>query len=65
MQKMKKFPVAVPAELHRKFKIKCAVENTTMADVVRRLLEREIETIRSVGPKPDDKRRSKQAERAA
>jgi hypothetical protein len=39
--KMKKFPVSVPPDLHRKFKTKCATEGTMMADVVRRLLERE------------------------
>ena len=43
--KMKKFPVSVPDDLHRRFKIKCAIEGVMMSEVVRRLLERECEAI--------------------
>ena len=57
--KMKKFPVSVPDDLHRRFKIKCAIEGVMMSEVVRRLLERECEAIgettpaRSAYPKSD------------
>jgi CRISPR/Cas system-associated protein Csm6 len=50
MPKMKKFPVSVPAELHRKFKTKCAAEGIMMADVVRRLLERECGAVDETKP---------------
>ena len=43
--KMKKFPVSVPDDLHRRFKIKCAIEGVMMSEVVRRLLERECKAI--------------------
>ena len=39
--KMSKFPVSVPIDLHRRFKMKCAAEGTLMSEVVRALLERE------------------------
>ena len=48
--KMKKFPVSVPDDLHRRFKIKCAIEGVMMSEVVRRLLERECETIGETTP---------------
>ena len=48
--KMKKFPVSVPPDLHRKFKTKCAAEGTMMADVVRRLLERECGAVDETKP---------------
>ena len=48
--KMKKFPVSVPDDLHRRFKIKCAIEGVMMSEVVRRLLERECQTIGETTP---------------
>ena len=50
MPKMKKFPVSVPPDLHRKFKTKCAAEGIMMADVVRRLLERECGAVDETKP---------------
>ena len=50
MPKMKKFPVSVPPDLHRKFKTKCAAEGTMMADVVRSLLERECGAVDETKP---------------
>ena len=50
MPKMKKFPVSVPPDLHRKFKTKCAAEGIVMADVVRRLLERECGAVGETKP---------------
>ena len=50
MPKMKKFPVSVPPDLHRKFKTKCAAEGIMMADVVRRLLERECGAVDGTKP---------------
>jgi hypothetical protein len=43
MEKMSKFPVSVPVELHRAFKMKCASEGVLMAEAVRALLARELE----------------------
>ena len=40
---MSKFPVSIPVELHRAFKIKCATEGTLMTETIRKLLEREVE----------------------
>ena len=40
MPKMSKFPVTVPVELHRAFKVKCASEGVLMFEVVRGWLER-------------------------
>ena len=50
MSKMSKFPVSIPVELHRALKIKCAAEGTMMADVDRRLLERECGAVDETKP---------------
>ena len=50
MPKMKKFPVSVPDDLHRKFKSQCAAEGVLMSEVVRRLLERECEAVAKAKP---------------
>ena len=43
LPKMSKFPVLIPAELHRAFKMKCAAEGVLMSEVIREWLRRECE----------------------
>jgi len=42
LPQMSKFPVAVPAEMHRALKIKCAVEGVRMTEFIRKLIAREL-----------------------
>lgn len=41
ISKLSKFPVSLPVELHRRFKMQCAANGVLMAEVVRGLIERE------------------------
>ena len=52
MSKMSKFPVSVPVDLRRAFKMKCAAEGVLMSEVVRGLLERECAAASAPAPKP-------------
>ncbi len=52
METMKKFPVSIPVDLHRRFKTKCAAEGTMMSEVVRKLLERECEATSAAPTEP-------------
>lgn len=40
---MKRLTIDIPAELHTRFKIFCASRGERMADVLRRLIEQEVE----------------------
>jgi hypothetical protein len=56
MRKMSKFPVPVPVELHRAFKVKCASKGVLMSEVVRGWLERECATVGKEKPSTSAKR---------
>ncbi len=43
MPEMSKFPVCLPRELHRTFKMKCARDGRLMAEVVREMVQRACE----------------------
>lgn len=58
---MSNFPVSLPADLHRAFKVKCVRRGVTMADVVRELVRRECESVdASRTPKAKPARRTAQ-----
>lgn len=40
-EKMKRFTVDVPEELHKRVKVQCYMQGKLMADVLREILERE------------------------
>jgi hypothetical protein len=50
MPKMKRFPVSVPADLHRAFKVLCATEGKAMSETIRNLLKRECEAASAATP---------------
>ena len=52
MAQMRRFPVSVPVDLHRAFKMKCVSEGRLMSEVVRGLLERELEARPQTAKKP-------------
>jgi hypothetical protein len=41
---MKRLTIDIPADLHTRFKVACAARGERMADVLRRLIEREVES---------------------
>jgi hypothetical protein len=51
MPKEKRFTVTLPGDLHQKLKIRCALDDVRMGDVVRNLVEQECAA--PLGTKPE------------
>jgi hypothetical protein len=49
--RMKKFPVSIPADLHTRFKLMCVNAGVPMAEIIRKILERECAAVSAAAPK--------------